>query len=65
MELPTLINASLKIRCYEVISKPLRSRQISMVKVLCNNHGIEEATWEAEHAMRGQYPYIFGSDQGK
>ena len=45
-------------------TKQLRNRQIPLVKILWNNHGVEEATWETEDAMRRQYPYLFGSDQG-
>ncbi|KAA0042391.1 ty3-gypsy retrotransposon protein [Cucumis melo var. makuwa] len=39
--------------------KKLRSREISLVKVLWRNHGVEEATWETEEDMRAQYPELF------
>ncbi|TYK23903.1 ty3-gypsy retrotransposon protein [Cucumis melo var. makuwa] len=39
--------------------KKLRSREISLVKVLWRNHGNEEATWEREEDMRAQYPELF------
>ncbi|KAA0062107.1 pol protein [Cucumis melo var. makuwa] len=39
--------------------KKLRSREISLVKVLWRNHGVEEATWEREEDMRAQYPKLF------
>ncbi|TYK18857.1 ty3-gypsy retrotransposon protein [Cucumis melo var. makuwa] len=39
--------------------KKLRSREISLVKVLWRNHGVEEATWEREEDMRAQYPELF------
>ncbi|KAA0037369.1 pol protein [Cucumis melo var. makuwa] len=39
--------------------KKLRSREISLVKVLWQNHGVEEATWEKEENMRAQYPELF------
>ncbi|KAA0050197.1 pol protein [Cucumis melo var. makuwa] len=39
--------------------KKLRSREISLVKVLWRNHGVEEATWEREEDMRTQYPELF------
>ncbi|KAL0533823.1 hypothetical protein IC582_028094 [Cucumis melo] len=38
--------------------KKLRSREISLVKVLWRNHGVEEATWEREEDMRAQYPEL-------
>ena len=37
----------------------LRNKIIPLVKVLWRNHTIEEATWESEHLMRAQYPYLF------
>ncbi|XP_074271464.1 uncharacterized protein LOC141595398 [Silene latifolia] len=33
--------------------------ETALVKVLWTNHNVEEATWEAEAAMRDKYPYIF------
>ena len=37
----------------------LRSKVISLVKVLWRNHKREAATWEPEAQMRRQYPHIF------
>ncbi|KAA3465759.1 reverse transcriptase [Gossypium australe] len=39
--------------------KMLRRKTIPLVKVLWQNHGSEEATWEPEEAMRQQYPHLF------
>ena len=39
--------------------KELRSKTISLVKVLWRNHLVEEATWEREDQMRSQYPHLF------
>ncbi|KAA0059961.1 pol protein [Cucumis melo var. makuwa] len=39
--------------------KKLRNREISLVKVLWRNHGVEEATWEREEDMRAQYLELF------
>ncbi|KAA0065812.1 ty3-gypsy retrotransposon protein [Cucumis melo var. makuwa] len=36
--------------------KMLRNKEIPLVKVLCRNHRIEEATWEREDDMRARYP---------
>ncbi|KAK8570645.1 hypothetical protein V6N13_103049 [Hibiscus sabdariffa] len=41
--------------------KVLRSKTISMVKVLWSNHGSSEAIWELEETMRDQYPHLFAS----
>ncbi|XP_059441923.1 uncharacterized protein LOC132174255 [Corylus avellana] len=37
----------------------LRSKTISLVKVLWSNHSMEEASWELEESMREKYPYLF------
>ena len=37
----------------------LRTKMIPIVKVLWRNHGVEEASWEAEHNMRNRYPHLF------
>jgi len=37
----------------------LRSKIISLVKVLWRNQHIEEATWELEEEMRKDYPRLF------
>ncbi|KAA3483319.1 integrase [Gossypium australe] len=39
----------------------LRNKSIALVKVLWQRHGVEEATWEPEEAMRKQYPNPFSS----
>ena len=35
--------------------KQLRNKQVPLVKILWQHHGIEEATWEPELTMRAQY----------
>jgi hypothetical protein len=37
----------------------LRNKNISLVKVLWNNHSVEEASWELEESMRNKYPHLF------
>jgi hypothetical protein len=37
----------------------LRNKNISLVKVLWNNHLVEEASWELEESMRNKYPHLF------
>ena len=41
--------------------RQLRNKQIPLVKVLWQHHGMEEATWEPESTMRVQYPKLFSS----
>ena len=37
----------------------LRSKVIPQVKVLWQNHNMEEMTWELESEMRSKYPHLF------
>lgn len=37
----------------------LRTKTISIVKVLWCNHEVEEASWEAEQDMKNRYPHLF------
>ncbi|GKV45643.1 hypothetical protein SLEP1_g52705 [Rubroshorea leprosula] len=39
--------------------KVLRNKTVSLVKVLWQHHFENEATWELESQMRGQYPNLF------
>ena len=41
--------------------RQLRNKQVPLVKVLWQHHGMEEATWEPELIMRAQYPQLFNS----
>ena len=41
--------------------KQLRNKQVPLIKVLCQHHGMEEATWEPESTMRVQHPQLFSS----
>ena len=37
----------------------LRTKTISLVKVICKNHAVEEASWEREDEMKSNYPELF------
>ena len=41
--------------------KQLQNKQVPLIKVLWQQHGMEEATWEPESTMRAQYPQLFSS----
>ncbi|XP_074318776.1 uncharacterized protein LOC141655605 [Silene latifolia] len=41
------------------IVRKTRGGETALVKVLWSNHKVEEATWEAEAAMREKYPSLF------
>ena len=37
----------------------LRTKTITLVKVLWKNHTVEEASWEREDEMKSKYPELF------
>ena len=37
----------------------LRTKTITLVKVLWKNHTVEEASWEQEDEMKSKYPKLF------
>ena len=41
--------------------KQLWNKQVPLVKVLWQHHGIEEATWEPEETMMIKHPQLFNS----
>ena len=41
--------------------KRLRNKEVATMKVLCRNHLVEGATWEAEADMRSRYPHLLNS----
>ena len=43
--------------------KQLWNKQVPLVKVLWQHHGMEEATWEPESIMRAQYPQLCSSSK--
>ena len=41
--------------------KQSRNKQVPLIKVLWQHHGMEEATWELKSTMMAQYPQLFNS----
>ena len=42
-----------------VVIKFCESKTMRLVKVLWQDRGVEEATWEREDTMRSNYPFLF------
>jgi hypothetical protein len=43
----------------ELDGASIRTKTILVVKVLWRNHGVEDASWEAEQDMWSCYPHLF------
>ncbi|XP_041001659.1 uncharacterized protein LOC121247362 [Juglans microcarpa x Juglans regia] len=50
------------VQIIERTKQVLRNQTIPLVKVVWNNHAINEASWELEDEMRVKYPQLFGGD---
>ena len=40
----------------------LRNKKVASMKVLWRSHSVEEATWEAEVAIKSKHPHLFSFD---
>jgi hypothetical protein len=49
------------IRVMDTREKILRGKTIRLVRVLWNNFGSEESTWEREDEMKEKYPELFST----
>jgi hypothetical protein len=47
------------VRIVDKKEQVLRTKTIPIVKELWRNHGVEEASWEAEHDIQSRYPHLF------
>ncbi|KAK0589416.1 hypothetical protein LWI29_014045 [Acer saccharum] len=47
------------IRILDRKVQELRTKKITLVKVLWRNYSVEEATWEREDEIRAKYPHLF------
>ena len=51
------------VRILDSRDKVLCCKTVSLVKVLWQHRGVEEATWEHEDTMQATYPFLF-EDKG-
>ena len=47
------------VKIKDIMERVLRNKTIPMVKVICEHHETEGATWESEELMRHQYSLLF------
>ena len=49
-------------RPIEILDRKVRKTrrgETKLIKILWNNHDVQEATWETEESMRAKYPQLF------
>ena len=56
---PDLTYVEKPVRIIDKKEQVLRNKVIKLVRVLWQNHNVEESTWELESAMIEKYPHLF------
>ena len=51
------------VRIMDRQEKILRGKTVRLVKVLWQNQGVEEATWEREDTVHVNYPFLFDKER--
>ena len=50
------------VRIVDSQEQVLRGKTVTLVKVLWQHRGVEEATWEHEDTVRANYPFLFDGE---
>ena len=56
---PDLTYVEKPVRIIDKKEQVLQNKVIKLVRVLWQNHNVEESTWELESAMLEKYPHLF------
>jgi hypothetical protein len=56
---PNLTYEELSMQVLDHKEQQLRTKTIILMKILWQNYGVEEATWELEQQMQDKYPHLF------
>jgi hypothetical protein len=49
------------IKILDTITKMTRNPEVRIYRVQWSRHGVEEATWEREDALKKEFPHLFRS----
>ncbi|XP_024017136.1 uncharacterized protein LOC112090321 [Morus notabilis] len=61
-DVPIQYDATYEEALVQILDRKMKSlchREIPLMKVLWQHHGVEKATWELETMMQEQYPHLF------
>jgi hypothetical protein len=58
---PDLRYQEMPIKILDTVVKKTRTSEVRVCRVQWSRHGVEEATWEREHALRKAFPHLFGN----
>ena len=56
---PDLTYVEQPVKIMDKKEQALRNKVIKLVRVLWQNHDVEESTWELESTMLEKYPHLF------
>jgi hypothetical protein len=49
------------VKILDTVVKKTRTSEVRVCRVQWSRHGVEEATWEREDALRKEFPHLFGN----
>jgi hypothetical protein len=55
----TLRYQEVPIKILDTVVKRTRTSQVRVCRVQCSRHGVKEATWEREDALKKEFPHLF------
>jgi hypothetical protein len=56
---PDLRYQEVPVKILDIVVKKTRTSEVRVCRVQWSKHGVEEATWEREGALRKEYPHLF------
>ena len=56
---PDLRYQEIQVKILDTVTKRTRNSEVRICRVQWSRHGVGEATWEREDALKKEYPYLF------
>jgi hypothetical protein len=56
---PDLRYQEVPVKISDIVVKRTRTSEVQVCRVQWSKHGVEEATWEREDALRKEFPHLF------
>ena len=47
------------VKILDTVTKKTRNSEVQICRVQWSRHGVEEATWESEDALKKEFPHLF------
>jgi hypothetical protein len=56
---PDLRYQEVPVRILDTVTRRTRNSEVRICRVQWSRHGVEEATWEREEALKKEFPHLF------